>query len=99
MAPMTDPELALLSTIASVIGTAILFGLLAGWSTGASWDLTNAIVSGMRGWATDEPPAGANPSPRAEPSTLGRVVSSGPPPAAPASAAAVIEELGERPLL
>jgi hypothetical protein len=47
---MTDDQLTTLSTIAWLVGTSLLFVLLAHWSTGGSWDISSAIARGLTGW-------------------------------------------------
>lgn len=47
---MTDQQLTTLSTIAWIIGTTTVFILLAHWSAGGSWGISNAIARGIIGW-------------------------------------------------
>jgi hypothetical protein len=48
---MTGSQLATLSTLAWCVATTALFILLAQWSAGGSWGITDSIVRGVRGWA------------------------------------------------
>lgn len=56
---MTDLQLTALGTVAWLIGTAMLFILLARWSAGGTWGIANAVVRGLTGWVGGEASAGA----------------------------------------
>jgi hypothetical protein len=48
---VSDNQLTTLSTLAWLIGTVVLFILLAHWSAGGSWGISTAIARGLTGWA------------------------------------------------
>jgi hypothetical protein len=48
---VTDTQLTTLSTLVWLIGTIVLFVLLAHWSAGGSWGISSAIARGLTGWA------------------------------------------------
>jgi hypothetical protein len=48
---VTGSQLATLSTIAWLVGTTVLFALLARWSDGGSWGITTAVTRGLIGWS------------------------------------------------
>ena len=71
---MTGDQAATLSTIAWLVGTTVLFALLARWSDGGSWGITTAVTRGLVGWtgrngaiAGDWPTADEWPSAGQEP--------------------------------
>jgi hypothetical protein len=98
---VTDLQLTWLSTIATVLGTAVLFVALARWSVGGAgaWSIAGGVARGIAGWAAasrDPMPAG---SPRAvELPPLGidelAVASLVHPPVADEGAATEIEDIG-----
>lgn len=47
---MTDAQLTALSTFSWLIGTAVMFILLAHWSAGGTWAISSAITRGLTGW-------------------------------------------------
>jgi hypothetical protein len=47
---VTDAQLTTLSTLVWLIGTIVLFVLLAHWSAGGSWGISSAIARGLTGW-------------------------------------------------
>lgn len=63
---MSDLALIWLSTIVTLLGTAILFVLLAHWSAGgpAPWSVAGSLARGIADWAT---PDGADPLPAVSP--------------------------------
>jgi hypothetical protein len=56
---VTDTQLTTLSTLVWLIGTIVLFILLAHWSAGGSWGISSAIARGLTGWAD----RGSGPAP------------------------------------
>ena len=48
---MSGDQAATLSTIAWLVGTTVLFALLARWSDGGSWGITTAVTRGLIGWS------------------------------------------------
>ena len=59
---MSDPTLALLSTLAWIIGTSVTFVLLAHWSAGGSWGISAALARGLIGWAGRDPTVAGGPA-------------------------------------
>jgi hypothetical protein len=91
---MTGPQLATLSTALWCVATTVLFILLAHWSAGGSWGITDGIVRGVRSW-TGGPSEDLSPI-RVSPGAID------PQPAGPTlerDAEAELVELGERPIV